>query len=526
MGKILDYMLGGSNGPMAGDGYGYRPSSAKSPKKSPVVEPHDPLDVNQGRVSPMSPPWDHSSTASLSPAEQAPHDTRHTFRSSKKSSRPARSPNGLRAPRCSVATLAELTTPIVSARPSTDSFRTASEGSAVNVVREIPEIVEEIPWQDFEIPEELGYLKDDTPLVIKNIVRESLDEHRAMRASLLQSQANLAETTSRNLRILIQDDASMNAESSEMASTLPTPDSELTTSSPRLSSESNTSIESATEPKPIVQDQPLAISSQERLSNGTLTNPEMTALERKFLASKLRTKKSHRLFRLLPSGKSKGDSSPSPQKTEEAVRECTGCFEDIPGATAISLPCRHSYCHPCFEQLVSTSIQHEVNFPPKCCLTEIPKKTIRDNLPRQTRIIFDEKALEYAVPAGNRYYCVSSQCGKWIDTRYAKRTNGAIECQHCSTKLCTVCRGPQHPSNEDCPQDFGLDRTLEQAERAGWRRCYNCRTMVELNTGCRHMTCQCRAEFWYVSCVLVEIGANTFQLHLWSGLANMRLYRS
>ena len=500
MGKILDYMLGGSSSPMAGDGSGYHPSSTKSHQKSPVIDSNCPSGMDQDRISPLTPSSDNASTTLLSPTAQAQHGVKHTFHSSKRSNRAARSPNGLRAPRCSVATLAELTTPLVNARPmvyvnpSAASFQTASEQSAVDLVREIPE---EVQWQDYEIPKELGFLKDDTPLEIQNVIQESLDEHHAMKASLDQSQATLAETTIRNLRILIKDDASVVAESSAMVSARSTPDSELTASSPRLSSESNTSIESGTEPQLPVDDQALASSSQQISPGVRQTNPEMTEMEQRFLASKLRTKKSHRLFRLLPSGKPKGESSPDLPKPEPAMSECIGCFEDVPEASAVGLTCRHSYCKPCFERLVSTSIQHEVNFPPKCCLTEIPPKKIGDNVPRRTRIAFDEKALEYAVPIENRYYCVSSKCGKWIDTRYAKRTSGAIECQHCRTKLCTSCRGPQHPSNEDCPQDSGLDRTLEQAERAGWRRCYNCRTMVELNTGCRHITCQCRAEFWY-----------------------------
>jgi hypothetical protein len=54
-----------------------------------------------------------------------------------------------------------------------------------------------------------------------------------------------------------------------------------------------------------------------------------------------------------------------------------------------------------------------------------------------------------------------------------------------------------HAAGVECPQDFGLEATLEEAERQGWRRCYQCRALVELTVGCRHITCKCSAQFCY-----------------------------
>lgn len=181
---------------------------------------------------------------------------------------------------------------------------------------------------------------------------------------------------------------------------------------------------------------------------------------------------------------------------ESTSYECTSCFDEVPDKKAVDMPCNHKYCSPCFSQLVLTATSNEATFPPKCCLQEIPQKTMREHLPPKALAQFDEKALEYAVAVGNRYYCVSSRCAKWIDTRIARRMNGILECPHCAVKLCTTCRGPQHLSTEDCPQDYGLGPTLDRAERAGWRRCYRCRALVELTSGCRHITCKCLAEFW------------------------------
>jgi hypothetical protein len=35
-------------------------------------------------------------------------------------------------------------------------------------------------------------------------------------------------------------------------------------------------------------------------------------------------------------------------------------------------------------------------------------------------------------------------------------------------------------------------------EKSGWRRCYKCRTLVELTHGCSHITCRCKAQFCYI----------------------------
>lgn len=504
MGKFLDYVLGGASTPMAGDGYGGVPRtrSPKSPK-SPALgsSEYSASDVSNGSLLPTSRkssvnPTDHGNDAS---GQESPQqlDPKRIWR------RPNRSPNGIHAPRSSVAIMPALIAPSSSPRPSMESFRTASEEASIIAGQDMPEPPKDVPWEDYEIPQELEILRDDIPKEIQNIIQESIDEHRAMRASRIQSQADNVQGNIDFSRIPSENDRPIVAESSAMASARSTSASDYSRSSLDISAASDTSVESGLgdnaqlKPPTNVIGQLIVNTSQDILVTKGKPSRLMTEMERRFQESKFRTHKSHGLFKLLQPRKSKDYPSADSPVAEPTMSECTGCLDDFPDKEAVGLPCRHKYCSPCFSQLVSTSIQHESSYPPKCCLTDIPKKTIRDNLPPLICAQFEEKALEYAVPIGNRYYCVSANCGKWIDTRHARRTNGAIECPHCATKLCTLCRGPQHPSNQDCPQDFGLDRTLEQAERAGWRRCYNCRTMVELNTGCRHITCKCRAEFCY-----------------------------
>ena len=536
MGRFTNYLLGGNANPVVGDGYGVvaKPESAISPNllqlistdtrpssstsslssyHSPSVsnENSDFGFVNSNGSSSTKSDRKPSHISSTHTMDEPPFDTSQRISRSPVAVKLDRIPDGFRAPKSSVrSSLAPTATAITlqeSPRPSTESFYSAvQQPSPV----ETPQRVEELPWQNYEIPEELGLVRDDTPREIRDITQESLDENRALRASRMQVPA-MAKFTPHTKAVTVDTNVSLVvAESSAMASMRSISSTESvtnsSTSSLGTSQGSETSVESDAEangfgkPPPnlftasLVNDSQGSLATEEVYSPTTRTR--MTQLERKFQESKLRTGKGYRMFRSLPHRKMRDEPTPPLLIPEPAVSECISCFDDVPNKKAVDVPCGHKYCSGCFQQLVNTAILSQDTFPPKCCLSEVPAKTIRRHLPLKDMAKYDEKALEYAVPVANRYYCAVPQCARWIDTRIAKRTNGALECPHCRKNLCTVCRGPQHPSNEDCPQDFGLDRMLEQAERAGWRRCFNCRALVELNTGCRHITCKCKAEFW------------------------------
>jgi hypothetical protein len=61
-----------------------------------------------------------------------------------------------------------------------------------------------------------------------------------------------------------------------------------------------------------------------------------------------------------------------------------------------------------------------------------------------------------------------------------------------------MCRRVAHRPGQDCPDDWELDEVLRLGDRSGWRRCFKCRTLVELSQGCTHMTCRCKAQFCYI----------------------------
>ena len=353
--------------------------------------------------------------------------------------------------------------------------------------------VEDTLWQQYDIPQELEIVSHDAPEEIRNIIQESLDEHRAMKASRLHAQAIIVRTT-------ITQSSSTNdaakglvvADCSAMVSHR-RGKSSLSSDGSAISPTASNASSSFLQPPPKIFGQSGAMSSQESLfseqssGNATPHSP---------LTGKDKRSKRDGFLWLFPGRKAKRSVSPATSYGELRSSECTSCFDDVRPRKAVTLPCCHKYCSACFSQLVNTAITNEDTFPPQCCLQEIPRATLRLHLSSRQMTDFDQKSLEYAVSIGSRYYCARPDCARWINTRMSQTSGGILKCTYCSFHTCGFCRGPQHAEGEDCSHDYGLDATLEAAERAGWQRCYNCRAMVELNTGCRHITCKCKAEFW------------------------------
>lgn len=375
---------------------------------------------------------------------------------------------------------------------------------------ELKEIdLEHIPWQDYEIPEELTQILANTPTEILNIVRESIDSRRALKASISAVASNPVSSTTnlaiKSVSLIDQSTAGSSTATVSQRAVPQVPASTAGSASPSVASSPNrrvnltptfgfsTDDESRKSPQMDVPLQALG-------PRDTVLCENLKAGQAKLQKHRPKLFKDHglaRLFRHRNNPRPERES-PEPAESESTIfSECASCFEDIPGSESASLACQHSYCSSCFLQLVKTAMKNENFFPPKCCLQEIPRATIRAQMPVKDFAQFDEKAQEYAVPTGSRWYCSSPQCGKWIKT--GKRPRSAtLVCPHCRFSMCTSCRGPKHSLTEYCPEDRGLGATLREAEREGWRRCYNCRSMVELATGCRHITCKCKAEFWYV----------------------------
>ncbi|KLU82936.1 IBR domain-containing protein [Magnaporthiopsis poae ATCC 64411] len=188
---------------------------------------------------------------------------------------------------------------------------------------------------------------------------------------------------------------------------------------------------------------------------------------------------------------------------------CICCREDFSKTQALqTLPCGHTYCNDCLRIMINQSIRDESKMPPRCCTQPIPSTIARAVLGREEQQLFLKAVLQFSTPWESRIFCPNSTCGEFI------RPRGRIDpkhpfdvvCRRCRTRVCIMCKRDAHPLGQDCPADWELEAVLKMGEKSGWRRCYKCRTLVELSQGCTHMTCRCKAQFCYI-CGAVWDGA-------------------
>ncbi|KAF4452115.1 hypothetical protein F53441_5048 [Fusarium austroafricanum] len=100
-------------------------------------------------------------------------------------------------------------------------------------------------------------------------------------------------------------------------------------------------------------------------------------------------------------------ASRQPSKT----RECIACGDQFSPLALSRSPCSHEYCRECLLSLISSSLQDESLFPPRCCGQNIPVKQgrwISAELVGQ----FRAKKLELETP--NRTYCSEPSCSTFV----------------------------------------------------------------------------------------------------------------
>lgn len=182
---------------------------------------------------------------------------------------------------------------------------------------------------------------------------------------------------------------------------------------------------------------------------------------------------------------------------------CSACMEPYPRFDALELCCKrptddstHAYCRTCLSDLIHTSLADTTLFPPRCCGKLLPISRCKQLCPPSLLAQYEDKQMELATP--NPVYCSNRHCAKFI--KPDNITADTAVCQACQKETCALCQNPRH--NGVCPRDPSIQRLIEVANKEEWQRCPNCRTLVELTTGCYHMRCRCGTQFCYLCATL------------------------
>lgn len=170
-----------------------------------------------------------------------------------------------------------------------------------------------------------------------------------------------------------------------------------------------------------------------------------------------------------------------PRRDAETV-DCTACTESVLAGDVFVAPCGDSYCHDCVRHLFQEALTDESLFPPRCCRQDLPLSKVRHIIgPRMTQMT-EMKGIEVATT--NRVYCSNHECCLFIPP-YLITGGQSVACPKCPTRTCVRCKLPDHSGGCEEAADTQI---LELAGQRGWQRCYQCQTLVELGTGCNHIT--------------------------------------
>ncbi|KAJ5978194.1 hypothetical protein N7501_001536 [Penicillium viridicatum] len=172
------------------------------------------------------------------------------------------------------------------------------------------------------------------------------------------------------------------------------------------------------------------------------------------------------------------------------LRECVACSESYPESGMIRNSCSHIYCQGCVTHLLQNSLADESLFPPRCCRLPLLLEASRGIIDADLWARFEEKKIEHGDK--HRTYCSDPDCSRYILPSHVRGTIGT--CRVCNRQTCTLCKKITHRG--ECVDD--RIEVLKLGKAKGWQRCLDCSHLVELRSGCNHISCRCRHEFCYV----------------------------
>lgn len=176
-------------------------------------------------------------------------------------------------------------------------------------------------------------------------------------------------------------------------------------------------------------------------------------------------------------------TTPCPNPEVPAMRECVICRDQCRFFDVATFPCQHDMCQTCLTKLFTDLLTDQTLFPPRCCHQPISLDKCRFLLEPTLVGRFLAKKLEYETP--KKTYCYRPTCSQFIPSQAISNDVGT--CVKCRERTCIVCKAQAHVGT-DCPEDLTTKEVLQMAETEGWRRCYSCKRMVELNYGCNHIS--------------------------------------
>lgn len=162
---------------------------------------------------------------------------------------------------------------------------------------------------------------------------------------------------------------------------------------------------------------------------------------------------------------------------------CEACLAPSVENAIYRAPCGHPYCDDCLQTIFRNSMADPRFYPPSCCRRTVPFEIVKPVLGEE--LAHDFATAKPEMDDDKKAYCHVPACSTYIPND--KRMCELGQCPKCEADTCLVCKSASH-AGKDCPEDEGVKSLEALAQEKGWKRCPTCQRMVELRTGCHHMT--------------------------------------
>jgi ariadne-1 len=186
---------------------------------------------------------------------------------------------------------------------------------------------------------------------------------------------------------------------------------------------------------------------------------------------------------------------------------CPICDESKPRREGYAFEhCQHIYCIECLQAYFNTKISErkvlEIRCPHPKCDTQVSYYDVQRVVPLESFSKYEEFTLLAALSQDpNCRWCPRPGCGNAVigDPQYRR-----IVCNKCQFEFCFECNDSWHTGTCEEYRQWKVengkaDVKFEEWQKENTKPCPNCKTRIQKNEGCNHMTCtNCHYEFCWL----------------------------
>jgi len=217
----------------------------------------------------------------------------------------------------------------------------------------------------------------------------------------------------------------------------------------------------------------------------------------------------------------------SPIENPTHVSECLVCLDQYKNADSFALPCGHRYCRSCWKEYLEISIQDGPGcISIKCmapkCRSVVHEDAFKKIVSPESFVIYNRFLLRSFVDDNPKVkWCPAPGCSNCIRCERKNRREAVIcKCKFAFCFQCADCEIGDHMPANCTDVEMWKEKAADESENVTWmiantKKCPECRSPIEKNGGCMHMTCNknaggCGHEFcWLCRGAWTEHGSHT-----------------